>query len=56
MRLIRSRGYVVHIMHSGGSYHVATGPRERAAAERLAAALQEIGLPARAQPIGTPQM
>ncbi|MDR7543755.1 MAG: hypothetical protein QN120_05865 [Armatimonadota bacterium] len=56
MRLIRSKGYVVHVMRIGGSYHVITGPRERTDAERLAGALQEIGLPARAQPISTVQM
>jgi hypothetical protein len=56
MHLIRSKGYVVYIMHAGNAYHVVTGPRAQAHAERLAGALQEIGLPARAQHIGAARM
>lgn len=56
MHLIRSKGYVVHVIRIGDSYHVLTAPGPRWRAERLAAALQEIGLPARTQIVQTPQI
>jgi cell division septation protein DedD len=57
MRLIRGKGYLVYLMRNGNSFHVMTRPhRTREQAERLASALQEIGLPARAQFAGTAQL
>lgn len=50
MRLIRAKGYVVHVAQVGDSFHVVTRPyRGRIQAERLANALSEIGLPATIQ-------
>jgi hypothetical protein len=50
MRLVRSKGHVVYVARIGDSFHVVSKPyRNREHAERLASALQEIGLPARAQ-------
>ncbi len=47
MHLIRGKGYLVYVTRIGDSFQVATRPyRTRAQAERLANALQEIGLPA----------
>ena len=47
MHLIRSKGYVVYVARIGEDFRVVTRPyRTRAQAERLANALQEIGLPA----------
>jgi cell division septation protein DedD len=47
MHLIRSKGYIVYVARSGESFWVMTRPyRTRAQAERLANALQDIGLPA----------
>jgi hypothetical protein len=46
MRVIRSKGYVVYVTRIRDSYQVSTAPRPQAHAERLAEALQEIGLPA----------
>jgi cell division septation protein DedD len=51
MHLIRGKGYIVYVKRMGDSFQVVTRPyRSRAQAERLANALQEIGLPAKAQP------
>ncbi len=48
MHLIRGKGYLVYVTRIGDSFQVATRPyRTRVQAERLANALQEIGLPAR---------
>lgn len=50
MRLVRSKGHVVYVARIGDSFHVVSKPyRNREHAEGLASALQEIGLPARAQ-------
>ena len=50
MRLVRSKGHVVYVARIGDSFHVVSKPyHSREHAERLASALQEIGLPARAQ-------
>jgi hypothetical protein len=50
MRLVRSKGHVVYVARIGDSFHVVSKPyHNREHAERLASALQEIGLPARAQ-------
>jgi cell division septation protein DedD len=50
MRLVRSKGHMVYVARIGDSFHVVSKPyRDREHAERLASALQEIGLPARAQ-------
>ena len=50
MRLVRSKGHVVYVARIGESFHVVSKPyRNREHAEGLASALQEIGLPARAQ-------
>ena len=47
MHLIRSKGYIVYVAEMGEDFLVVTRPyRTRAQAERLANALQEIGLPA----------
>jgi len=47
MHLIRSKGYIVYVARIGEDFRVVTRPyRTRAHAERLANALQEIGLPA----------
>jgi cell division septation protein DedD len=47
MHLIRSKGYIVYVARIGEDFWVVTRPyRTRAQAERLANALQEIGLPA----------
>jgi cell division septation protein DedD len=47
MHVIRSKGYIVYVAHSGGDFWVVTRPyRTRAQAERLVGALQEIRLPA----------
>jgi len=47
MHLIRSKGYIVYVARVGEDFRVVTRPyRTRAQAERLANALQEIGLPA----------
>lgn len=57
MHLIRGKGYLVYLTRKGSSFHVMTRPhRTREQAERLASALQEIGLPARAQFAGTAQL
>jgi sporulation related protein len=54
MRLIRAKGYLVYVAEVGDSYLVVTRPyRTRAQADRLANALQEIGLPAMTQIAGT---
>jgi cell division septation protein DedD len=53
-RLIRAKGYLVYVAQVGDSYLVVTRPyRTRAQADRLANALQEIGLPAITQIAGT---
>ncbi len=50
MHLIRGKGYLVYVTRIGDSFQVATRPyRTRWQAERLANALQEIGLPAKMQ-------
>jgi len=50
MHLIRGKGYIVYVARVGDSLHVVTRPyRTWVQAERLANALQEIGLPARAR-------
>jgi hypothetical protein len=55
MHLIRAKGYLVFVAEVGDSFHVVTRTyRTRAQAEIFATALQEIGLPARAQPRTTP--
>ncbi len=55
MRLVRSKGQVAYVVRIGSSFHVVTRPyRSLEQAERLANALQEIGLPARAQIATTP--
>ncbi|HKV44490.1 MAG TPA: SPOR domain-containing protein [bacterium] len=47
MHLIRSKGYIVYVAQIGADFRVVTRPyRTHAQAERLANALQEIGLPA----------
>jgi SPOR domain len=47
MHLIRSKGYIVNVARIGEEFWVVTRPyRTRTQAERLANALQEIGLPA----------
>ncbi len=47
MHLIRSKGYIVYVARIGEEFSVVTRPyRTRVQAERLANALQEIGLPA----------
>jgi len=57
MHLIRGKGYLVYVTRIGDSFHVATRPyRTRTAAERLANALQEIGLPARTFIAATPAL
>jgi hypothetical protein len=54
MHLIRAKGYIVYVAEVGDSYLVVTRPyRTRAQADRLANALQEIGLPAMTQIAGT---
>jgi cell division protein FtsN len=53
MRLIRAKGYLVYVAEVGDSYLVVTRPyRTREQADRLANALQEIGLPATTQIAG----
>jgi len=48
MHFIRSKGYIVYVARIGEDFRVVTRPyRTHAQAERLANALQEIGLPAR---------
>lgn len=55
MRLVRSKGHVVYVVRIGSSFNVVTRAyRSLEQAERLANALQEIGLPARAQIATTP--
>jgi cell division septation protein DedD len=50
MRLVRSKGHVVYVARIGDAFHVVSKPyRSRENAERVASALQDIGLPARAQ-------
>jgi cell division septation protein DedD len=50
MRLIRRKGYLVYVQRVGDTLHVVTRPyRTWSQAERLANALQEIGLPATAR-------
>lgn len=50
MHLIRRKGYLVYVQRVGDTLHVVTRPyRTWAQAERLASALQEIGLPATAR-------
>jgi hypothetical protein len=50
MRLIRRKGYLVYVERVGDTLHVVTRPyRTWSQAERLANALQEIGLPATAR-------
>jgi len=50
MHLIRRKGYLVYVKRVGDSLQVVTRPYHTwAQAERLASALQEIGLPARAR-------
>lgn len=56
MHLIRSKGYVVYVVQIDEVYHVLTSARPREHADRLAEALQEIGLPARALPLMRPQI
>lgn len=57
MHLIRGKGYLVYVTRIGDSFQVATRPyRTRAQAERLANALQEIGLPARMKKAETPAL
>jgi cell division septation protein DedD len=54
VRVIRAKGYIVYVTPAGNALEVATRPyRTREQAERLANALQEIGLPARARVVGT---
>jgi cell division septation protein DedD len=56
MRLVRSKGHVVYVARIGDTFHVVTKPfQSREYAERLAVALQEIGLPARAQ-VASPEL
>jgi cell division septation protein DedD len=51
MHEIRRKGYVVYVARIGDDFLVVTAPyRSRAQAERLAGALQEIGLPAQLAP------
>ncbi|MGH2404081.1 MAG: hypothetical protein ACRDGN_06385 [bacterium] len=46
MHLVRAKGYIVYVTQVGDSFYVMTRPyRARAHAERLANALNEIGLP-----------
>jgi cell division septation protein DedD len=48
MHFVRGKGYLVYVTRTGDAFQVATRPyRTRAQAERLASALQAIGLPAR---------
>lgn len=55
MRLVRAKGYIVYVAQVGNSFHVVTRPyRMRAQAERLANALNEIGLPATIQAATAP--
>ena len=57
MHLIRGKGYLVYVTRIGDSFQVATRPyRTRVQAERLANALQEIGLPARMKKAETPAL
>ncbi len=57
MHLIRGKGYLVYLTRDGNLFHVMTRPhRTREQAQRLASALQEIGLPARAQFVGSAQI
>ncbi len=57
MHLIRGKGYLVYVTRIGDSFQVATRPyRTRAQAERLANALQEIGLPAMMKKAETPAL
>ena len=50
MHLVRRKGYLVYVKRVGDSLQVVTRPyRTWAQAERLASALQEIGLPASAR-------
>jgi len=54
MHLIRAKGYLVFVAEVGDSFYVVTRTyRTRAQAEIFATALQQIGLPARAQPTTT---
>lgn len=56
MHFIRSKGYIVYVARIGEDFRVVTRPyRSRAQAERLANALQEIGLPAQLAPLAPPK-
>lgn len=55
MRLVRAKGYIVYVAQVGNSFQVVTRPyRAREHAERLANALNEIGLPTTIQAATTP--
>lgn len=55
MRLVRAKGYIVYVTQVGNSFQVVTRPyRMRDHAERLANALNEIGLPTTIRAATTP--